>query len=418
MVRTAQPPTKQLARLSVSDLRSALPKLQRRINEINAIDPTQATSTYTPEFSAIIETTNATLMEVFGPSSIEFERYKVLSIYGGRNSHSRSISRAELISGYMEGKKRTLIKIDTAIKFINEKLADSQATVDEAPNEEEWLSAADALALLGMSHQLGARTICKRAHAGLIKTRAVRFIRDGRPADNVEIPPEFWWAEDGDALTQNWAAGDFDTWIDHKIRLQAFGVTFCRPDVEQLRPGKALEERRKMTAIGKIFIGHGYSPDWRELKEFLQERMHLTVDEFNSVPTAGVPTASRLEELLDDAAFAFLILTAEDEQPDGTLRPRENVVHEAGLFQGRLGFKKAILLLEETCEKFSNAVGLGHIPFPSGNIKATFEQVREVLEREKVIDSLPKPAGDPPSGSKPPERRSRLPYTHPRRLKE
>src|SRR5215467_9401 len=102
--------------------------------------------------------------------------------------------------------------------------------------------------------------------------------------------------------------------------------------------------------------------------------------------------------MLNNALFAFLVLTAEDEQADGTLRPRENVVHEAGLFQGKLGFKKAILLLEETCEKFSNAVGLGHISFPPGNIKATFEQVREVLAREKVIDPLPRPPGDHPSG--------------------
>jgi predicted nucleotide-binding protein len=82
---------------------------------------------------------------------------------------------------------------------------------------------------------------------------------------------------------------------------------------------------------------------WRELKDFLQDRLHLTIDEFNSVSTAGVATSNRLEEMLHNAAFAFLILTAEDEQADATFRARENVVHEAGLFQGRLGFKKAIL---------------------------------------------------------------------------
>jgi hypothetical protein len=145
--------------------------------------------------------------------------------------------------------------------------------------------------------------------------------------------------------------------------------------------GSPPKGRQKVTAAGqKVFIGHGRSPVWRELKDFLQDRLHLTTDEFNSVSTAGVAISNRLEEMLNNAAFAFLILTAEDEQPDGTLRPRENVVHEAGLFQGRLGFEKAILLLEDTCEKFSNAVGLVHIPFPRGNIKAAFEQVREVLE--------------------------------------
>ena len=98
--------------------------------------------------------------------------------------------------------------------------------------KEEWVSAASAIALLGMKHLLGTRTICKRAHAGLIKARAKRFIRDGRSADNVDIPAEFWWAEGGAALDQNWTTGDFDTWIDHRIHLQAFGVTFCRSDIE------------------------------------------------------------------------------------------------------------------------------------------------------------------------------------------
>jgi predicted nucleotide-binding protein len=62
-----------------------------------------------------------------------------------------------------------------------------------------------------------------------------------------------------------------------------------------------------------------------------------------------------------------------------------NVVHEAGLFQGRLGFTKAIVLLEEGCEEFSNIEGLGQIHFPKDNIKAAFEEIRRVLEREGLI---------------------------------
>jgi predicted nucleotide-binding protein len=38
-----------------------------------------------------------------------------------------------------------------------------------------------------------------------------------------------------------------------------------------------------------------------------------------------------------------------------------NVVHEAGLFQGRLGFTRAIIMLEEGCEEFSNIEGLGQL---------------------------------------------------------
>jgi predicted nucleotide-binding protein len=89
--------------------------------------------------------------------------------------------------------------------------------------------------------------------------------------------------------------------------------------------------------------------------------------------------------MLASAAFAFLIMTAEDEQRDGTFHARLNVVHEAGLFQGRLGFQKAIILLEDTCEEFSNIHGLGQIRFPKNNISAKFEAIRAVLEREKLI---------------------------------
>jgi hypothetical protein len=253
--------------------------------------------------------------------------------------------------------------------------------------KEEWISAASALAFLGLKHGDAPRTICKRAHAGLIKARAERFIRDGQRADNVDIPVEFWWAKGEAALHQNWETGDFDTWIDQRVHLQAFGVTFRRSDIERSRPTPVSpdEERQKMAVTGKIFIGHGGSPVWRELKDFLIDRLHLPVEEFNSVPTAGMPTVERLTEMLDAAAFAFLIMTAEDEQPDGKLRARENVVHEGGLFQGRLGFKRAIILLEQGCEEFSNIQGLGQLRFAKGNIKAIFEEIRRVLEREKVI---------------------------------
>lgn len=143
-----------------------------------------------------------------------------------------------------------------------------------------------------------------------------------------------------------------------------------------------------MERIGtNVFIGHGRSLLWKELKDFIQERLHLPWDEFNRIPVAGITNIARLSEMLDSAIIALLVMTAEDEQSDGNKRARMNVIHEAGLFQGRLGFTRAIVLLEEGCEEFSNIQGLGQIRFPKGNIKASFEEIRQVLEREGVIDS-------------------------------
>ncbi len=101
---------------------------------------------------------------------------------------------------------------------------------------EEWINAASALALLGMKHLPGTLAICKRADAGLIRARAVRFVDDGRSADNADVPAKFWWAKGEAALTQDWATGDFETWIDHRKHLQAFGVSFLRADIEKMVP--------------------------------------------------------------------------------------------------------------------------------------------------------------------------------------
>lgn len=136
-----------------------------------------------------------------------------------------------------------------------------------------------------------------------------------------------------------------------------------------------------------VFIGHGRSAAWRELKDFVKDRLGLPFDEFNRVPVAGVTNIARLSEMLDAAAVAFVIMTAEDEQKDGKLQARMNVIHEVGLFQGRLGFTKGIVMLEEGCEEFSNIQGLGQIRFPAGRISAAFEEVRQVLERAGVLAS-------------------------------
>ena len=130
------------------------------------------------------------------------------------------------------------------------------------------------------------------------------------------------------------------------------------------------KKQAKTERVGtNVFIGHGRSKEWKDLKDFIKDRMHLPYDEFNRIPVAGVPNSVRLATMLDAAAIAFLVLSAEDELADGKVQARMNVIHEAGLFQGRLGFTRAIVMLEEGCEEFSNDIaGLGQIRFPKGTV--------------------------------------------------
>lgn len=149
---------------------------------------------------------------------------------------------------------------------------------------------------------------------------------------------------------------------------------------------EALPQITKTPIGGKrIFIGHGRSPLWRELKDFLADRLGLPWDEFNRESVAGVTTAERLEHMMSEAAFAFLVMTAEEEHSDAKLYARPNVIHEVGLFQGRLGVRRAIVLLEDSCSEFSNITGLSQIRFPRGDIAARFEEIRRVLEREGIV---------------------------------
>jgi predicted nucleotide-binding protein len=143
--------------------------------------------------------------------------------------------------------------------------------------------------------------------------------------------------------------------------------------------------RPENTRNNRIYIGHGRSKIWEELKNFISETLKLPWDEFNRESVAGRSTKERLEEMLQEARFAFLVMTAEDEHADGTVHARENVIHEAGLFQGKLGFSKAIILIEDGCKEFSNIHGLTQIRFPPGNMLAVSEQLIKVLKREGII---------------------------------
>ncbi|MEQ8486071.1 MAG: nucleotide-binding protein [Pseudomonadales bacterium] len=178
-----------------------------------------------------------------------------------------------------------------------------------------------------------------------------------------------------------------------EVRMMRHVFAVCVSAADIARKAASHLERRQHrkhaeNRIGtNVFIGHGRSMAWRDLKDFLQDRLKLPWDEFNRVPVAGVTNIARLSEMLDAAAVAFLVLTAEDETADGAMHARMNVIHEAGLFQGRLGFTKAVVLLEEGCEQFSNIEGLGQIRFPPGNISAAFEEIRRVLEREELLSS-------------------------------
>lgn len=187
----------------------------------------------------------------------------------------------------------------------------------------------------------------------------------------------------------------------HTLRLQFFdsGATEVsvkssdRPKIESVFDifEKHIEESRLPESSNSqsdpskqptIFIGHGRSLLWRELKDHLQDQHNHNVIAYEVGARAGHEIRDILKDMLSRSSFAILVMTGEDETRDDEFHPRLNVVHELGLFQGRLGFSRSIVLLEEGTQEFSNIHGVHQIRFTKGNIKEAFGDVLATLKRE------------------------------------
>ena len=129
-----------------------------------------------------------------------------------------------------------------------------------------------------------------------------------------------------------------------------------------------------------VFIGHGHAEAWKELRDHLQDKHGFKIEAYEIGARAGHTIRDILQSMLEKASIAFLVMTGEDETAGGALNPRLNVVHEAGLFQGKLGFNRAIILLETGVREFSNIHGIDEIRFT--NIKEVFGDVVATIRRE------------------------------------
>lgn len=151
-----------------------------------------------------------------------------------------------------------------------------------------------------------------------------------------------------------------------------------------LRKGKTCDlSDQSILKRGKptIFIGHGRSNVWKVVKLYLQ-KAGFHVETFESGAHAGRNISEVLAAMMADTSFALIVFTGEDKTHSGILRARQNVVHETGLFQGKLGINRAIILLEKGVEEFSNISGIKYIGFRKGNIKQTFKEIMGTLKRE------------------------------------
>jgi len=141
---------------------------------------------------------------------------------------------------------------------------------------------------------------------------------------------------------------------------------------------RAAERQHRPLPQG-VFISHGANPQWHAVRDFIERECKLPTQVFESHLWSSRQVTEALAEYLKRCGFAVCVLTAEDLAEDGTRRPRQNVIHEAGLFQGRYGFDRVMLLAEEGCALLPELAGLPAIRFPHGRIDVTFRRLQKMI---------------------------------------
>ena len=143
-----------------------------------------------------------------------------------------------------------------------------------------------------------------------------------------------------------------------------------------------IKEPETETESPVIFIGHGSGELWKQLKDHLHEKHGYVVEAFENEARSGHAIRDILGKMLNESNFAVIVMTCDDKIGGGSYRARQNVVHEAGLFQGHLGFSRVIVLVEDGVARFSNLEGIHQVRFSKGKIQETFGEVIAVVRRE------------------------------------
>ncbi len=126
----------QPSNLSIQQIKAALPKLERRLKELQDFKPEDAVRDDSIA-KGLRDKIDHTLVEVYGHGTLDYKRHKIHSLYAGgvisMSTWGPGPSFQELVEPYIEGKQDAVSKLTTAIALLKEKLQDFEVTPDTAP---------------------------------------------------------------------------------------------------------------------------------------------------------------------------------------------------------------------------------------------------------------------------------------------
>ncbi len=122
--RKSPPPQPAAANLSAEQMRTAIPKLERRIRDIEEFDPSSLSQRSDPRLGALENKLEDTIADVFGHGTLEYHRFSPGSLDTAGYNMMYATPLDEVIRSVQESKQRELTNLQTIIELFNEKLED------------------------------------------------------------------------------------------------------------------------------------------------------------------------------------------------------------------------------------------------------------------------------------------------------
>jgi uncharacterized protein (TIGR02391 family) len=129
MARSIQPPPLRPANLSTSQMLEAIPKIERRIRDVEEFDPNSVSDRGDPRISALENRLLALLESVFGQGTIECDRYscKVTNL-DTAGHYMGGTPLGEVLDGLRKGKSTVIHHLNEIVAQFKEELDDKGAT--------------------------------------------------------------------------------------------------------------------------------------------------------------------------------------------------------------------------------------------------------------------------------------------------
>lgn len=151
------------------------------------------------------------------------------------------------------------------------------------------------------------------------------------------------------------------------MQLLSAAIELLQERLDDMAPQAAPAEISEKASVSKrIFIVHGRDNDPKEAVARFVASLGYEPIILHEQANKGRTIIEKFREESSDVGFAIVLMTPDDEMPDGSKRARQNVILELGFFLGALGPDRVAALVKGKIETPTDFDGVVYTPYDAG----------------------------------------------------